>query len=323
MEKLILNNYNKRNVFNYLENIPNTTNVSDIIEVQFKNTRKELFLNSEKLLLKKGNLVAVESQQGHDIGIVSLSGTLLREYIRINQPEILNNRQKLDALLKIYRKATNSDIEKWQKAIALEHTTLIKSREVLKDFNLNMKISDVEYQGDGSKAIFYFISDDRVDFRELVKNLAKAFRTRIEMKQIGSRQEACRIGGISSCGQEFCCTKWLKDLVSVYIDTAKFQTMSTNLQKLTGHCGKLKCCLNYEMNFYKEVQKSIPNTNAVLKTNEGEAYYKKTDVFRQIMWYSFDKHKLSNEIPVSIDRVREIIEKNKKGIIVPKLNEES
>ncbi|MCR5714473.1 MAG: hypothetical protein K6F98_06045 [Bacteroidales bacterium] len=306
---------NKLNVTNWLEGIPGTENLCDVVEVRFKNTRKGYYANVNKLPLSKGDVVAVEASPGHDIGVVSLVGPLVRLQMKkngVNEPEA--------ALKKIYRKAKPVDFEKWYQAVALEHDTMLRARQLAASLNLSMKISDVEYQGDKTKAIFYYISDDRVDFRELIKLYADAFKVRIEMKQIGARQEAGRVGSIGSCGRALCCASWMSNFVSVSTSAARYQDISLNPQKLAGQCGKLKCCLNYELKSYVDAQKEYPSTSVVLETEAGPAYHRKTDVFRRLMWYSYRKDAEATDlIPLDVDTVKEIIAMNKKGIKAPEL----
>lgn len=301
-------NCSKLETFDWLSSIPETKREIDIVEVSFKNTRKEFFVNSNGLRLRKGDIVAVEASPGHDIGIVSLTGELV--YLQLKKQGISPDGQEFK---KIYRKAKATDLEKWYEAIMLEHTTMIKTRQIADDLKLDMKIGDVEYQGDRTKAIFYYIADERVDFRELIKILADTFKIRIEMRQIGARQEAGRIGGIGSCGRELCCSTWITNFVSVTTNSARYQEISLNPQKLAGQCGKLKCCLNYELDCYIDAQKDFPSTEIVLETQKGQAYHNKTDIFRRVMWYSFDRDSVVNITPVPIDRVKEIIELNTKG----------
>ncbi|RUT77999.1 PSP1 domain-containing protein [Ancylomarina longa] len=298
----------KLDVYDWLKGVPESALCPDIVEVKFKNTRKGFYSNSNQLRLQRGDVIAVEASPGHDIGIVSLTGDLVLEQMR---------KQKLDPKTyearKIYRKAKPVDIEKWNEAIALEHRTMIKARQISAELRLNMKIGDVEYQGDKTKAIFYYIADDRVDFRQLIKVLAEQFKIRIEMRQIGARQEAGRIGGIGPCGRELCCSTWITNFVSVTTNAARYQEISLNPQKLAGQCGKLKCCLNFELDCYIDAQKDFPNTNIPLETKDGTAYHQKTDIFKRMMWYSFDKFNSMNLVQVPIDRVKEIIQFNKKG----------
>jgi len=306
----------KLDTFDWLGNIPQNTDYIDLVEVRFKNTRKGFFRNVNEIRLRKGDIVAVEASPGHDIGIVSLTGELvLRQLVKYNIPADSEDHKK------IYRKAKLGDIEKWKETISLEHETMIKSRKIAEKLKLDMKIGDVEYQGDKTKAIFYYIADERVDFRELIKVLADEFKIRIEMKQIGARQEAGRIGGIGSCGRELCCASWITNFVSVTTSAARYQEISLNPQKLAGQCGKLKCCLNYEVHCYVDAQKDFPDKNIILETEKGPAYYHKTDIYRRIMWYGFeqDEEAISKLIPVPVERVAEIIEINRQGKKVPDL----
>ncbi len=306
----------KLNVTDWLSDIPRSTVQEEVVEIRFKNTRKDFYKIASGLNLKVGDLVAVEASPGHDIGMVSLTGPLVYNQIVRNRlrPGEMEFRQ-------VYRKAKPADIDKWKEAIALEHETMIRSRKLAVDLKLDMKIGDVEYLGDKTKAIFYYIADERVDFRELIKVLAENFRIRIEMRQIGARQEAGRIGGIGSCGRELCCSTWIKNFVSVTTTVARNQELSLNPQKLAGQCGKLKCCLNYEVDTYLDVRKNMPSQDIKLETQEGRAYHQKTDIFKGIMWYSFSPDLANNMVPVKVDRVIQIIELNKKGIIVEQLNE--
>lgn len=290
------------------------SNFDEIIEIRFKNTRKAYYQNSNKLRLEKGDVVAVEASPGHDIGIVALTGQtvwykMLSEGFNYKNPEIK----------KVYRKAKPVDIEKWKEAIGLEHKTMIKSRKIATDLGLNMKIGDVEYQGDRTKAIFYYIADDRVDFRQLIKVLAEEFKIRIEMRQIGARQEAGRIGGIGSCGRELCCASWIKNFVSVTTNAARYQEVSLNPQKLAGQCGKLKCCMNYELDAYLDAQEDFPDTSVMLKTKTGSAVHMKTDVFKRIMWYSYQEGDKKSITCMTVDTIKEIIEMNDKGKYPEKL----
>ncbi|MBN2214446.1 MAG: hypothetical protein JW723_09395 [Bacteroidales bacterium] len=305
---------NKLDAFNYLESIPEEFQDCEIIEVRFKNTRKGFFKSSNNLKIKVGDIVAVESSPGHDIGVVSLTGHLVMRQILRQNLKISENDMK-----KVYRRAKAADIEKWKNAIAAEHSTMIESRRIAAGLKLEMKIGDVEYQGDGTKAIFYYIADDRVDFRELIKILAERFRVRIEMKQIGARQEAGRIGGIGSCGRELCCSTYISNFVSVTTNSARYQGVSLNPQKLAGQCGKLKCCLNYELDSYFDAQADFPDTAIPLQTEAGPAYHQKTDVFRRLMWYSYDEKIPVNIACLAVEKVKEIIELNKRGEKVKKL----
>ncbi len=298
--------YTKLPVRNWLKDIPESQSATDIVEIRFKNTRKEYFQNVNNLRLKEGDIVAVEASPGHDIGIVSLTGALVLRKLKRDNVSLEDTEFK-----KIYRKAKDTDIEKWRQAVALEQKTMIKAREIARNLNLNMKIGDVEYQGDKTKAIFYYIADERVDFRELIKVLAEHFKIRIEMRQIGTRQESGRIGGIGSCGRELCCASWITDFISVTTNAARHQELSLNPQKLAGQCGKLKCCLNYELDCYLDAKKDFPDTTINLETNQGTAYYQKTDIFKKMLWYTFNPDTSENLIPVTIERVKEIIIMNK------------
>lgn len=304
-------------VFDWLSDLPQTDCAPEVVEVQFKNTRKAFFSNPSKLNLQTGDIVAVEAALGHDIGVISLAGELVKEQIRVKRVDLDRN-----PLKKVYRKAKPHDIEKWQQAIALEHETMIKSRKIAADLKLNMKIGDVEYQGDKTKAIFYYIADDRVDFRMLIKVLAESFRIRIEMKQIGARQEAGRIGGIGPCGLKLCCSTFITNFISVSTSAARYQDISLNPQKLAGQCGKLKCCLNYEVDAYIDAQRDFPSTNIPLNTGDGILYHQKTDIFGRIMSYTPDKEGKGMFIQIPIKRIKEIIAMNRKGIIPPKAVEE-
>ena len=304
----ITDGFNKLNTYNWLEETPTGSELFDIVEVQFKNTRKGFFRNINKIRLKKGDIVAVEASPGHDIGTVTLTGDIVR--IQMKKQNINPDEAELK---KIYRKAKQIDFQKWEEAIKLEHTTMIKARKITVDLKLDMKIGDVEYQGDKTKAIFYYIADERVDFRQLIKILAEEFRVRIEMKQIGARQEAGRIGGIGSCGRELCCSTWITSFVSVTTSAARYQEIALNPQKLAGQCGKLKCCLNYELDVYLDAQEDFPRKDIPLETEQGRAYHMKTDIFKKIMWYSFDPEIPVNVTPLDVDTVKEIIELNKKG----------
>ncbi len=307
----------KLSVYDWLRDLPGNRHIPEIVEVRFKNTRKAFFSNPSKLPLQEGDIVAVEAALGHDIGIISLSGELVKEQIRMKKIDLNRN-----PLKKVYRKAKPHDIEKWQQAIALEHETMIRSRKIAADLRLNMKIGDVEYQGDKTKAIFYYIADERVDFRSLIKILADTFHIRIEMKQIGARQETGRIGGIGSCGLQLCCSMFISNFVSVSTSSARYQDISLNPQKLAGQCGKLKCCLNYEVDTYVDAQKDFPSTHVPLNTGEGMLYHQKTDIFGRAMYYAFDKEGRGMHIRLSVDRIKEIIALNRKGVVPPKANDQ-
>jgi cell fate regulator YaaT (PSP1 superfamily) len=298
----------KLHVYDWLDDVINIANPSDLVEVRFKNTRKDFFRNINNLQLDQGDIVAVEANPGHDIGIVTLTGNLVIDQMKKHKVTLVNGEVR-----KIYRKAKQADLEKWKEAIALEHQTMIRSRQIANELNLNMKIGDVEYQGDKTKAIFYYLADDRVDFRQLIKVLADTFKIRIEMKQIGARQEAGRIGGIGPCGREVCCASWISNFVSVNTNSARYQDISLNPQKLAGQCGKLKCCLNFEVDTYIDAQKDFPPTNAPLETENGSFQYQKADIFKRIYWYSQIGDKSGNFIAVPVDRVKEIIRMNQNG----------
>jgi cell fate regulator YaaT (PSP1 superfamily) len=298
----------KLQTFDWLGDLPASMQKADIVEVRFKNTRKEFFINANGLRLNKGDLVAVEASPGHDIGIVSLTGEIVKFQLR--KHHVSPDKQEFK---KVYRKAKAADLEKWYEATSLEDNTMLETRKIASELKLEMKIGDVEYQGDRTKAIFYYIADERVDFRELIKILAEKFKIRIEMRQIGARQEAGRIGGIGSCGRELCCSTWITNFVSVTTNSARYQEISLNPQKLAGQCGKLKCCLNYELDCYVDAQKDFPSKDTVLETVMGQAHHAKTDIFRGILWYTFDPINMVNFIPVHVERVNEIIALNKKG----------
>lgn len=308
----------KLHVYDWLDDVINIANPIDLVEVRFKNTRKDFFRNASNLKLNPGDIVAVEANPGHDIGIVTITGDLVLEQMKKHRVTLING-----DIRKIYRKAKPADIDKWKEAIALEHETMIRSREIANDLGLNMKIGDVEYQGDKTKAIFYYIADDRVDFRQLIKIFAEQFRIRIEMKQIGARQEAGRIGGIGPCGRELCCASWMSNFVSVNTISARYQDISLNPQKLAGQCGKLKCCLNYEVDTYIDAQKDFPPSNVQLETEQGTFYYQKADIFKQIYWYSKVDDRTGAFFPVPVERVKEIIRSNQKGRPVPRLLNET
>lgn len=318
--KDIISNYfsscSKLDDYNWLRDIPQAGPESDLVEVRFKNTRKGFYRNTSNIRIFRGDMVAVESSPGHDIGVVSMTGELVgRQLLKYGIPA------DSEEIKKIYRKAREADLEKWKEAIELEHDTMIRARIIAQRLKLNMKIGDVEFQGDKTKAIFYYIADERVDFRQLIKDMAESFRIRIEMKQIGARQEAGRIGGIGSCGRELCCASWLTNFISVTTAAARFQEVSLNPQKLAGQCGKLKCCLNYEVTSYVDAQKDFPSREVVLKAKDGSAWHQKTDIYRGIYWYSFDNQSVTSLIPIPVERVKEIIVMNKKGVLPEKLVE--
>ena len=310
----IASNFNPRGVnklssYDWLKdlNFAGSTKVFDIIEVRFKNNRKEFYRVTDNEKYRKGDIVAVESNPGHDIGIVSLSGEIVRLQMKKKNADYAQNNFK-----KVYRKARQNDIEKWVNASSLETETMIQTRRIVSDLGLQMKINDVEYQGDNTKAIFYYTAEGRVDFRELIRKLAEKFSVRIEMKQIGVRQESSRLGGIGSCGRELCCSSWLTNFKSVSTITARTQQLSMNPQKLAGQCGKLKCCLNYEYENYKELSGTFPPVNRNLHTKSGEAFFQKMDVLSGLMWYSY-KENPSKFIPLDKSKVKEILKLNKKG----------
>jgi cell fate regulator YaaT (PSP1 superfamily) len=301
------NHYTQLNVCDYMADIPNNTEVTDLVEVQFKNTRKGYFHNSNELELKKGDIVAVEGNPGHDIGIVTLTGTLAALQAK------KANLKSEEEIKRVYRLAKEGDMEKYEQAKAREHQTMIESRQIAKDLGLEMKIGDVEYQGDGNKAIFYYIADGRVDFRQLIKVLAEVFHVRIEMKQIGARQEAGRIGGFGPCGRELCCSTWMKNFTSVGTAAARFQNLSLNPQKLAGQCAKLKCCMNYEVDQYMEAGRKLPHRDIVLSTQEGEWFFFKADILAGLVSYSTDKHFAANITTITAERAMDIIAQNKRG----------
>ncbi len=312
----VVEGYNKLPVTDWLNKYKERAGKDTIVEVRFKNTRKEYFSNGNDLRLKKGDIVAVEAKFGHDIGTVSLTGNLV--WMQLKNKGIDLDRYELK---KIYRLAKAVDIQKWKEALELEESTMISTRQIVQKLKLDMKVGDVEYQGDKSKAIFYYIAENRVDFRELIRILAKEFDIRIEMKQIGARQEAGRIGGIGSCGRELCCSSWKTEFKSVNLDAAKIQELSSNAQKLAGQCGKLKCCLMYELDTYKEAKEEIPKVLLELETKDGIAFHHKTDILKRVMYYSYNKNMLEPLIPVPVDRVKEIINMNKRGIQADQLVE--
>ena len=295
------------NTYDWLADVPGNAESTDLVEVQFKNTRKGYYHNVNGLDLKKGDIVAVEASPGHDIGVVTLTGKLVKLQIK------KANLKSMDDIKRIYRIAKQVDMDKWREAKSREHGTMIQSRQIAKDLNLQMKIGDVEYQGDANKAIFYYIADERVDFRQLIKVLAETFHVRIEMKQIGARQEAGRIGGTGPCGRELCCATWMKNFVSVSTGAARYQDISLNPQKLAGMCAKLKCCLNYEVDNYIEASRKLPSREVVLQTIDGDYYLFKTDILAGLVTYSTDKRLAANLETISEQRALEIIEMNKRG----------
>lgn len=300
----------KLHSFNWLEDIPGGYADSDLVEVQFKNTRKGFYRNSAHLPLEIGDVVAVEASPGHDIGTVTLTGKLVE--LSMRRAGVRSGTQGSE-IKRVFRKAKPADIEKFDEARAREHDTMIRARRIADDLKLNMKIGDVEYQGDGNKAIFYYIADERVDFRQLIKILAETFKVRIEMKQIGARQEAGRIGGIGPCGRPLCCSQWMTNFVSVATSAARYQDISLNPQKLAGQCAKLKCCLNFEVDTYVEASKKMPPREVRLETADATYFHFKSDIFNRLVTYSTDKSLAANLVTIDADRVFEIIAMNKAG----------
>ena len=307
----------KMHEFNWMKDFEGAEETSNplIAEVRFKNDHKDFFTYPEELDLHEGDLVAVEAAIGHDIGIVTLVGELA-----VRQMKRKKFRTPLEEMKKVYRRARPNDVERWLSAIALEDSTLYRTRTIAENLGLEMKLNDIEYQGDKTKAIFYYTADGRVDFRELIKKLAEEFHIRVEMRQIGVRQESAKLGGIGSCGRELCCASWISDFQSVTTNVARIQQLSPNPQKLAGQCGKLKCCLNYEYEAYVEALKAFSDPNIVLKFKNGDAIHQKNDVFKGIMWYSYTTDK-NNIMAIPVDKVKEIIEKNKKGEFPEKLED--
>ena len=295
------------NTYDWLSDVPGNTDTTDLVEVQFKNTRKGYYHNVNNLELKKGDIVAVEANPGHDIGVVTLTGQLVKLQIKkagLKSP---------DDIKRIYRIAKQVDMTKYHEAKAREHQTMIESRQIAKGLGLQMKIGDVEYQGDGNKAIFYYIADERVDFRQLIKDLAAAFHVRIEMKQIGARQEAGRIGGTGPCGRELCCATWMKNFSSVSTTAARHQDISLNPTKLAGMCAKLKCCLNYEVDNYIEAGRKLPGKDVILQTLDNDYYLFKSDILSGQVTYSTAKNMAANLETISAERAHEIIAMNRQG----------
>jgi cell fate regulator YaaT (PSP1 superfamily) len=300
---------NKLDVYDWLSHmdLPSNYKAFNIVEVRFKGSRKDFFVNTEDLYLEMGEMVAVESTTGgYDIGHISLTGELVRLQLKKNRVD------QADVTKKIYRKVTDADIAKWQAAKDLEWETMHKARTLALNLGLSMKISDVDYQGDKTKATFYYTADGRVDFRELIKKMAESFRIRIEMRQIGMRQEASRLGGIGACGRELCCSTWLTDFKTVSTSAARYQNLSLNTLKLAGQCGKLKCCLNYELDSYMDALKDIPNNIERIETKKGVAWLQKTDIFKKLMWFSYPGEE--NWIPLSTTKVRELCKLNEEGL---------
>ena len=295
------------NTYDWLADVPGNQDSTDLVEVQFKHTRKGYYHNVNNLPLKKGDIVAVEASPGHDIGVVTLTGRLVKLQIK------KANLKSADDIKRVYRLAREVDMQKFREAKAREHETMIESRQIAKGLGLNMKIGDVEYQGDCQKAIFYYIADERVDFRQLIKDLAAAFHVRIEMKQIGARQEAGRIGGTGPCGRELCCATWMKNFVSVSTNVARFQDISPNPQKLAGMCAKLKCCLNYEVDNYIEASRRLPSREVILQTLDSDYYLFKSDILAGMVTYSTDKNMAANLETITAERARQIIDMNRHG----------
>ncbi len=295
------------NTYDWLADVPGNIDTTDLVEVQFKHTRKGYYHNVNKLELKKGDIVAVEASPGHDIGVVTLTGRLVK--LQVQKAHL----KSADDIKRIYRIARPVDMDKFKEAKSREHATMIESRQIAKNLGLKMKIGDVEYQGDCNKAIFYYIADERVDFRQLIKDLAATFHVRIEMKQIGARQEAGRIGGTGPCGRELCCATWMKNFVSVGTSAARFQDISLNPQKLAGMCAKLKCCLNYEVDDYVEASRKLPAKDILLVTQDAEYHLFKTDILAGLVTYSTDKNLAANLETITAERAKQIIEMNRRG----------
>lgn len=308
---------NKLTVFDWLSNmsLPNGEKPFEWVEVRFKNGRKHYYKNTEKLTLSIGDIVTTQAQSGHDIGMVTLTGELVR--IQMKRKKIS---EKSEEILKIYRKASQKDIDIWSAAREKEEPMKVKARQFAIDLKLQMKISDIEYQGDASKATFYYTAEERVDFRELIKIFAREFKTRIEMKQVGFRQEASRLGGIGSCGRELCCSTWLTDFRSVSTSAARYQQLSLNPQKLAGQCGKLKCCLNYELDTYLDAIKDFPKSDVKLYTEKGTAVCQKTDIFKGYMWFAYEGE-WANWHKITKEQAKEIVELNKKKKKISSLEE--
>ncbi len=301
-------NCDSLNVFDWMNEIVFPVPEKEFVEVQFKNTRKGFFINQNKLQLEKGDIVTVEASPGHDIGIVSLRGPLVFEQMRKYNEDPNGTGFKI-----IYRKTKPADIEKWLEAVEQETPIMHKARKMAENLNLDMKIGDVEYQSDKTRAVFYYTAEERVDFRELIKLLAEEFKVRVEMRQIGARQEAGKIGGLGPCGRKLCCNTWLSKFKSVTTHAARIQETNLNPQKLAGQCSKLKCCLNYEMDCYTDARRDFPDLTQTLSTIEGKAYYQKADIFSKIIWYSLESDENTNMIAVPLSRAKEIIEMNSQG----------
>jgi len=294
-------------VYDWLSNMELPGNIKRFayVEVRFKGSRKDFYENTSSLSLNPGDCIVVEGSPGYDVGVVSAEGELAR--LQMDKKKLSKNTRDIKRIL---RKATTEDLALWREARSLESDSMFTARGISSSLGLEMKISDVEYQGDKTKATFYYTADGRVDFRELIRKFAETFRVRIEMKQIGARQEAARLGGIGSCGRELCCSTWLTDFRSVSTSAARYQQLSLNTQKLAGQCGKLKCCLNYELDSYLDAIKHLPKSNTKLRTKKGIAFHIKTDIFKGIMWYVYEEGSASGPIPIAAERVKEIIEMN-------------
>lgn len=307
----------KLNAYDWLKDIPEIDYVPpfDVVEVRHKNSHKEFYRLPPGLTVFRGDFVAVESNPGHDIGIVDLVGEVVK--LQMKKKGVKPNATDIK---KLYRKARISDVEKWLGSVNKEESTLQRTRKISIELKLKMKLNDVEFQGDGMKATFYYSADDRVDFRELIRVLAEEFGVRVEMKQIGVRQEAGRVGGIGSCGRELCCATWLNDFKTVSTQTARVQQLSLNPQKLAGQCSKLKCCLNYEQETYVDALKEFPSTDIKLRTRAGDAFHQKTDIFQKLMWYSYTTDP-GNILAIPLNKVKEIIQSNRKNIIIEKLED--
>ncbi|MBO4691471.1 MAG: hypothetical protein J5604_01695 [Bacteroidales bacterium] len=297
----------KRAVFDWLQGIPDEE-MEKLFEVRFKNTHKGIYINDSQLVLREGDIVVTEAQNGYDVGIITLAGAVIAHQLKRNKIE-----HKSYEFKKIYRKARPADIQKWQEAIAREHQTMIRSRVLAANLGLEMKIGDVEFQGDGTKAIFYYIADGRVDFRQLIKDFAEEFHIRVEMRQIGARQEAGLIGGIGVCGQALCCSRYINDFQSITTAAARCQDLSLNPQKLAGQCGKLKCCINYEAPVYIDAKEKLPQINEPLHLEDGDVNVVKTDVLKGVMWFSYLEKEGDDAYPLNVDKVNEILSLNREG----------
>ena len=297
----------KRAVFDWLTGIPDDE-MEKLFEVRFKNTHKGIYINDSQLVLREGDIVVTEAQNGYDVGIITLAGAVIAHQLKRNKIE-----HKSYEFKKIYRKARPADIQKWQEAIAREHQTMIRSRVLAANLGLEMKIGDVEFQGDGTKAIFYYIADGRVDFRQLIKDFAEEFHIRVEMRQIGARQEAGLIGGIGVCGQALCCSRYINDFQSITTAAARCQDLSLNPQKLAGQCGKLKCCINYEAPVYIDAKEKLPQINEPLHLEDGDVNVVKTDVLKGVMWFSYLDKEGDDAYPLKVDKVNEILSLNREG----------